>query len=144
MAKASMEDMFGKAMLEQSIQLIIRELRSGIYLNNPEKFEFIPFPDAIQYSSTYATCTSREGENWKSYIGGNNYQVKPQFGRQDASLGWELVFNLSKSQDFKNISCTPLFLHGQIREIKEFNNEVVFGIHNDSIKVLVNTNLEYE
>lgn len=142
LAKASLEEMFGLEALSAAMVFNLDELRSGIFVNTAGSFEFRPLPNQIQFSSVYA-IESMQGNKNKNhfFIGGNNYTVKPQFGRQDASLGWELQFAFhgdSLEVDF----CDPLFIKGQIRDIEKFNDKILFGINNENIKIL--EKVEYE
>ena len=87
----------------------------------------------MQYSSIFATYFDKDER--LLYVGGNHYKVKPQFGRQDASQGWKVkVENKERKLEFGN--CDMLFVKGQIRDIEFVNNQLLFGINNDKIKVL--------
>ena len=66
-------------------------------------------------------------------MGGNQYLVKPQFGRYDASKGW--IFNINKTNEkinFKNLK--SLNIEGQIRKfgiIKTANKKLLITAIND-------------
>jgi hypothetical protein len=67
-------------------------------------------------------------------FGGNQYLIKPQFGRQDASQGW-LVYG-NENNTFKKV--IPLNIKGQIRDfnISKINSKeyLLTTINNDSLK----------
>ena len=73
-------------------------------------------PKKVQYSTVNAILT--EDINQDSVLdlilGGNDYKYKPQFGRQDASLGWVCY---GKKSDGNVIfeDCQPLDIFGQIQ-----------------------------
>jgi hypothetical protein len=70
-------------------------------------------------------------------LGGNQYLVKPQFGRYDASKGWRLDFdNDAGEMSFKIPK--PLGVIGQIRAIEQidFQNKkhLLISINDDDVK----------
>ncbi|MFM2394442.1 MAG: hypothetical protein RLZZ546_2424, partial [Bacteroidota bacterium] len=87
-SKAGIKKLFKGDQIKSSITSSIEELRSGVLINESGKFRFESLPSEIQYSSVYAIYYHMA--TGKLYFGGNQYKVKPQFGRQDASLGWIL------------------------------------------------------
>ena len=94
----------------------------------------VAFPDEIQYSSVYAFLALKTKAGNKIWAGGNQYRVKPQFGRQDASLGWEI--NLEKTKgNLKFAIPRPLYINGQIRDLRMFNNKVVVGVNDGLLKI---------
>jgi hypothetical protein len=66
-------------------------------------------------------------------LGGNFYNIKPQFGRQDGSYGWKVDWKGGFSDKQYNVS--PLFINGQIRHIVPFGDQFIFGINNESLKI---------
>lgn len=67
------------------------------------------------------------------YLGGNFYKTKPQFGRQDGSLGWKLDWKGKFTKN--NYTISPLFVPGQIRKIMPFSDKFIFGINNEAFKI---------
>lgn len=77
----------------------------------------MPLPDEIQYAPVYSSYANPTADGYTLYFGGNQYLVKPQFGRYDASKGWAMPLTF--------ISGTPVFgplkslnVSGQIRQLK--------------------------
>lgn len=135
MAKADIGTMFGKDVLQTSKVFEISELASIVLKNNNGVFEKIYLPYEAQYSSIF-TFMTQIVKNKGTYIfmGGNHYKVKPQFGKQDASLGW--LINVSSEQEKLIFApCKTLNVEGQMRYIGLMNDQVVFGINNESLKM---------
>ncbi|HMP31299.1 MAG TPA: hypothetical protein PKD85_16965, partial [Saprospiraceae bacterium] len=98
-ANASIEEVFEKEVLEGAYKLQLEELKSTIFLNSGTSFTKIYLPYQIQLSSVHAICIDTQSKYL--YFGGNTYRVKPQYGRQDASLGWSLSYtNNDKTLDY--------------------------------------------
>lgn len=133
-SKASMLDLFGKEALDASLTLNLEELQSMVFLNQGEDFDKLPLPNEIQYSSTHAIHITKAQNGDQIFTGGNNFKVKPQFGRQDGSLGWK--FN-SILEGNKISFSHPKSMHirGQVRAIESFNDNIIFGINNEEIKI---------
>jgi enediyne biosynthesis protein E4 len=53
-------------------------------------------------------------------MGGNNFDFKPQFSRQDASFGHVLIGTGKLNFEWKNFSESGFFVAGQIRHLKSF------------------------
>ena len=73
----------------------------------------------------------------KIVMGGNQYNIKPQFGRQDASKGLFLSIEISNdSISYSNLE--SLNIDGQIRKFEIFNlkdiKAVAVGINNEKTK----------
>jgi hypothetical protein len=124
MAKASIEMLFSKEVLSNVKSYEINELRSIVLLNGGKNFTKEALPYELQLSSINAIYT--EGKSL--YFGGNQYQIKPQFGRLDASKGWYM-----SSLNDKPIS---LGIQGQIRTIVRKGKNLLFAINNIGIKEL--------
>ncbi|HKK12748.1 MAG TPA: hypothetical protein VJ945_07940, partial [Flavobacteriaceae bacterium] len=93
-------------------------------------------PDEIQYSNVEAIDAFDINNDGRLDLlfGGNQYLIKPQFGRQDASQGWLLYGD--KDHMFKNP--IALGIKGQIRDfdIGKINSKdyLLTTINNDSLK----------
>ena len=68
-------------------------------------------------------------------LGGNDYKYKPQFGRQDATLGW-LCYGEKSNGNVIFADCQPLGISGQIRAMEYLNTkQIIVGINNGEIKI---------
>ena len=127
-AEASMTDLFDQNLIESSIKLSLNELHTVAIIIENKTWKILELPQPIQYSSVYAIHSTDDN----IYLGGNNYRVKPQFGRQDASYGW--VMKKTNSSNFGKIK--SLHIDGQIRDIATLNDHLLFSINGESIKSL--------
>ena len=68
------------------------------------------------------------------FFGGNQYLIKPQFGRQDASKGWLLYGGVNETK-----KAVSLGIKGQIRDfkIREIGTKkyLFTSINNDNLQV---------
>lgn len=135
-ADKTINELFPKEVLDQAIVFEVDERRSGIFYNEKGKFSFKELPKEAQYGPVYAIETDDiDGDGFTDLIlGGNQYLVKPQFGRYDALkglilFGSETGFN-SQKLEFLNID-------GQIRQIKKLTikdaKKYLFIINNGSL-----------
>lgn len=121
-ASKSMDQIFDKNTLDESQILDLDVLKTSLFLGTETGFESIDLPPEIQYSCVYALAYINDENSTKKslYLGGNQYLVKPQFGRYDASKGWELDFNI-KDKNLLFDAPHPLGVKGQIRAIEPLN-----------------------
>jgi hypothetical protein len=104
--------------LENALVFDLQVVESSIFFNENGRFIRKPLPDEIQYAPVYAITTSDINEDGQTdlFFGGNQYMVKPQFGRYDASAGWALFGpNLP---DGITHDVHPLNIKGQIRALQ--------------------------
>ena len=135
-AKADMATLFGAELLKSAQITDIVELASIILVNEGGgKYHKVLLPNEAQYSSIHAVHAIDISPNQCDiYFGGNDDKVKPQFGRQDASLGWKLTIYKDDIQNpFGRI--TPLYVKGPIRQIKQLDDKIILGINNQNIKI---------
>jgi len=118
-----------------SIRLDINTVNTTLFINNNKTFANQDLPNEIQYSNVEAIevfDVNNDGQ-LDLFFGGNQYLIKPQFGRQDASRGW-LVYG--DNSMFKN--AISLKIKGQIRDFNfnKINSKdyLITTINNDSIK----------
>jgi hypothetical protein len=105
--------------------------------NDAGVLELSALPKEVQYSTVNAVQVNDVNEDGVAdlLVGGNDYKYKPQFGRQDASMGW-ICYGEEKDGNITFADCRPLGISGEIRAIKKLNeNQIVLGINNGEIKV---------
>ena len=80
------------------------------------KFISLALPKEIQYSSVKAIETEDVNKDGVIDIifGGNQYLVKPQFGRDEASKGW-VVYGSNSNNNYHFNSVKSMNISGQIR-----------------------------
>ena len=67
-------------------------------------------------------------------LGGNEYRVKPQFGRQDASKGC-LCKGRRAGEGGVFDQCRMLSLNGQVRSFLDLNeNQIIIGLNDEKIQ----------
>ena len=126
-AKADMTVIFSKEQLAGAATSEIQMIESTVFLNENGKFLANRLPAEIQYAPVYVISHSDVNGDGATdlFFGGNQYLVKPQFGRYDASSGWA-IFGPYITGD-KNPEVVPLNIKGQIRDLRwiEFENKKI-------------------
>lgn len=116
-AKASITEIFGSENLTDAVIFDIKITGSTLFLNESGKFVAKELPTEIQYSNVAAIAIEDvDKDGIKDLIlGGNQYLVKPQFGRLDASKGWLVSGTLDQNGKYGYKSVKELGINGQIR-----------------------------
>jgi hypothetical protein len=133
-ASADLTKLFSAELLESAYTAELEELRSVVLVNKGGVFDKLYLPSELQYSSIYAFLALKTKNGSKLYAGGNQYKVKPQYGRQDASLGWEI--NIKKANESVTFAAPkPLYINGQLRTFRLFNNKLAVGVNDGFLKL---------
>ena len=117
----------------------LNQLKSQVFIREDESFKPIDFPEEIQYAPVYAISPVSVDKNGQKslYLGGNQYLVKPQFGRYDASKAWRFSF-VNEGGELKFEAPISLGIEGQIRSvlpIKTNNSYIyIFAINDDEVR----------
>ncbi|MEO5600747.1 MAG: VCBS repeat-containing protein [Cyclobacteriaceae bacterium] len=116
--KKSIDEILPESVLADSKVFQVKLLASILLLSDGDGFKQVELPLEIQYSPVYCLLVSDFDNDGITDIiaGGNQYQVKPQFGRYDASNGWFFKGAFNKNQ-FSFESGVDLNVKGQIRDI---------------------------
>jgi hypothetical protein len=135
-ANANMASIFTEEQLKKAIFVDINTVKTSLFLNKNNTFINQKLPNEIQYSNVEAieVLDANNDGILDIIFGGNQYLVKPQFGRQDASKGW-LVYG-HQNNSYKEV--VSLNINGQIRDFKVFKHNdkqyILTTINNKSIK----------
>ncbi|SMC44714.1 VCBS repeat-containing protein [Cellulophaga tyrosinoxydans] len=116
--KATIQSLFSEKILSNILHFDLNTLESTVYFNQNGKFISKALPSEIQYAPVYTITTEdidNDG-NLDLFFGGNQFLVKPQFGKYDASKGW-IIFG-SSLEDKKFKEAISLQINGQIRALK--------------------------
>lgn len=119
-AKADMATIFSEEQLKKAYMVELDIVESVVYFNENGKFRMEKLPSELQYSPIYATTIADINADGHDdlFFGGNQYLVKPQFGRYDASKGW-VIFGPYLNEGNKNKNkAVPLYIDGQIRQLQ--------------------------
>lgn len=131
----SMQDIFTVEQLQSSLVQEINTLQTSLYLNRGNlEFEAVSLPVEVQFSSVYAINSGdfdRDGDR-DLLMGGNQYLVKPEMGRQDANYGLFLE-NLG-DETFQAFNGKQGFrVSGQVRDIIIDDPHILVVRNNDSL-----------
>ena len=130
-AKSDMDKLFTSDVVEGAMEFEIDLTSSVVYLNTNGSFKKVLLPNELQYSTINAIHFS----DGKMYCGGNEYRVKPQFGRYDASTGWEVNY-FEEGDSLRFGKAKPLYIDGEIRDIETYQGNILIGINNNQVKIL--------
>jgi len=140
-AQASMTELFSEEQLLNSSLMQLENLETTLFLSSDKGYEKHPLPLEIQYAPVYAMA-HYQGENKTEgtlFLGGNQFLVKPQFGRYDASQGWELSYAKTAAGLQWN---TPksLAVKGQLRQLEVVplgaQKKLLLGLNNSTLKLM--------
>jgi hypothetical protein len=116
-ATATIEDLFTKDELLDAMVLEVDMVETTLFINKNGKFTKHHLPSEVQYSNISAIeILDADNDGVKDFVlGGNQYLIKPQFGRQDASKGWLVLGQLDQAQKYSTKNVKSLGIKGQIR-----------------------------
>jgi len=111
-----------------------------LLLSDSSGYKQIELPNEAQYSPVYSLLVADlDNDGIEDMIaGGNQYAVKPQFGRYDASRGWFFkgALNEGKFTFHKGID---LNVKGQIRSIESVEVKgvkyILFAKYDDELEI---------
>ena len=121
-AAVSIGKMFDEKVVASAIKKPLDILASVTMWNDQGNLRLEPLEYRLQWSSIHTFYTYKSGDDLTIVAGGNDDQIQPQFGRQDASSGWVWTMEGSTYSTPK-----PLFVDGQIRSIALWNEDLLLG-----------------
>ena len=140
----TMEDIFGKEVLQKVNKLDAYEMRSCVLMNNRNgTFTKKPLPVEAQFSTVFGLLIKDfDGDGKKDILlGGNFYQSKPEVGIYDASYGLLLKGDGKGSFTAVKPQTSGIMIKGAVRDITEIKagkkKLLVFAKNNDKIEILV-------
>ncbi len=142
-AKKSMIDIFGDQLINESIKYELDALDSRMYLSTSDGYTMVDLPMEVQYSSVFSAFAMKnvfvkDEYKQKLIVGGNNYNIKPQYGREDATRGWEIDFTI-RDNKFIYDKVKSLNIEGEIRDFEILNDRTIcVGINDEKIKCIEN------
>jgi len=139
----TMEDIFGKDLLQKMDKLDAYEMQSCVLMNNRNgSFTMKVLPVEAQFSTVFGiTVQDYDGDGKQDILlGGNFYQSKPEAGIYDASYG--LLLKGNGKGDFTAVKpqTSGIMIKGAVRDIKEIkagkNKLLIVAKNNDKTEVL--------
>ena len=134
-----MTAMFSTEQLETAYYRDVKMLQSRVFINENDKFTGVNLPSEIQYAPVYAISSAdvNNDGHLDLIFGGNQYMVKPQFGKYDASKGWLVLGPIDKNSGQSLVKI--LNVSGQIRSFEWItqNNakRLLVGRNNENIAI---------
>ena len=136
-SRAPLEELVSEELLQTALRLQLNETRSIILWNEDGQLIAEALPRTAQYSTINAILIEDLNQDGLPdlVLGGNDYKYKPQFGRQDATLGW-VSYGEKKEGRIHFGECISLGVSGQIRTLKHINQkQIIVGINNGESKI---------
>jgi hypothetical protein len=135
----TIENIFSPEEMKGTIEVKAFELGSGVLWNDNGKLNFKRLPIEAQYSPMYAIeIYDFDGDgNLDILMGGNQYGVKPEIGRYDASYG--ILLKGDGKKDFKVVSSgeSGFLVQGEIRDMSRLKvkgkNAILVARNNASV-----------
>ena len=137
----TIEDIFPAEVLNRSIKLEARFMKSSIMMNSSNgTFKLIPLPAEAQFSPVYAI----EADDFNNdgicdiLIGGNQYRAKPQTGIYGASYGLLIIGDNEGEWHSVAPAESGILTRGEIRDLKllkiDGNQIIVVARNNDNLQ----------
>lgn len=122
-SKRTVKELFKPGVMQNTLVKSVAISASIIAINQGNgKFSIKNLPDRVQWSCVCGiSCTDVNNDgNIDLVMGGNNFDSKPQFSRQDASYGHVLLGDGKLGFEWKNYLESGFFIREQIRHIQVF------------------------
>lgn len=130
---ATIEKMFSKEQLDNSVVATVTDLESMLFINNGDAtFKKQTLPAAAQFTPVFAISSGdydRDGDI-DLLLGGNLFGVKPQAGRYDATDG---IFLKNDGNLQFHAEEGGFYAPGEIRDIISRDSLVIVGRNNNSV-----------
>ena len=118
-----MSDLFGKEKIEEANKYQIQTTETQLILSDEEGMHRFDLPVELQFSSIHSSLyhdVNNDGQK-ELILAGNHYNVKPQFGREDASRVW-CLFTGKEENNFKIKEIKGLGIKGSITSLAAIEN----------------------
>ncbi len=139
-SKKSIDDLIDEKSLSKAKHFEVDILESVVLLSGNGTYSIHPLPREAQYSPLYALhAADIDNDGIGDLIAaGNQFHVKPQFGRYDASEGWYFK-GILRDGSFHFSDGVSLGVKGEIRGIESLRVKdklyLIFAKHNDELEI---------
>lgn len=139
-SKKSIDELFPAPVLEKSSIFEVKLLSSVLLLSDSVGYQRVTLPLEAQYAPIYALAIGDfDNDGIEDLIaGGNQYLVKPQFGRYDASSGW-FFKGTRQGKSFAFSPGVDLNVKGQVRDIQVVEEKgvkyIFFAKYDDKLEI---------
>lgn len=135
-AGTTIQDMFNEAVLNECKIEATNNMKSGIFLNTNNTFEFIPFVNEAQIAPINGIQIGDFDQDGKKDIllGGNNFSTEVETGRDDAGIGLVLKGKGNFVFAPTSVNESGFFIPGDVKQIMpiQINNKKHYLIGNNS------------
>lgn len=142
-ATKSIENLFNPEIIDNSIIKSVTETKSMLVINNGAgNFTTRPLPKEAQFSCVCGiSCQDVNGDGYVDILlGGNNFELKPQYSRSDASYGGLLLGNGKGNLTWTPYDTSGFFVEGEIKHLEKVKNKdgnflFIAAINNETPKI---------
>ncbi len=124
-AKKTIDELFPKEVFKNSIMKQSAIAESVIAINEGGgKFTIKVLPTRVQLSCICGiSCADINQDGYLDLImGGNNFEFKPQYSRQDANFGNVLLGNKDLNYTWQDYNKSGFFIREEIKHLKQFKD----------------------
>ena len=142
-ATKSMEKLFSKKVMNSAVVKNISTFKSVIaYNHGNNEFQVLDLPPRVQFSSIHAieTLDLNKDGILDILLAGNDFDLKPQFGRLDANYGITLLSNKDGKYSVIEPKISGFFLKGAVRNLHSLKSVqgdqfILAGVNNAYPKI---------